>query len=162
MSKMLLWLLLLNAVEAKKRGVRVTDGLRKKLTIPDSEILECPEFEVKSKIGKWFMNEKVLVEYSVRIYEIDIFFYEHHKVKIKVDKNGCKYILFSIDVYFTESFFGHRNWWTKPWMQITYFWEDKTRGFRKKTCDAGKGYDTDYEVSNIQIFISKFKNEKIK
>ena len=39
--------------------------------IPDSEIPECPEFEVKSKIGKLFMNEKVLEEYSVKIYEID-------------------------------------------------------------------------------------------
>ena len=39
--------------------------------ISDSEILECPEFEVKSKIGKQFMNEKVLAEYSV---EIDLFF----------------------------------------------------------------------------------------
>ena len=42
--------------------------------IPDSEIPECPEFEVKSKIGKWFMNEKILKENSVRVYEIDPFF----------------------------------------------------------------------------------------
>ena len=33
-----------------------------------------------------------------------IFFNEHHKEKIKVDKNGCEYILFRIDVYFTEHF----------------------------------------------------------
>ena len=33
-----------------------------------------------------------------------IFFNEHHKEKIKVDKNGCEYILFRIDVYFTEYF----------------------------------------------------------
>ena len=50
------------------------------------------------------MNEKVLEEYSVRIYEIDSYFYEHHKEKIKVDKNGCECILFRIDVYFTEDF----------------------------------------------------------
>ena len=42
--------------------------------IPDSEIPACPEFEVKSKIGKWFINEKVLEENSIRIYEIDLFF----------------------------------------------------------------------------------------
>ena len=35
------------------------------------------------------MNEKVLEEYPVRVYKIDSFFYEHHKEKIKVDKNGC-------------------------------------------------------------------------
>ena len=64
--------------------------LEKKLMISDSEILKCPEFEVKSKIGKLFMNEKIFQEYSVRIYEIDLSFYEHHKEKIKVDKNGCE------------------------------------------------------------------------
>ena len=69
---------------------------------PDSEIPECPEFEVKSKIGKLFMYEKILEEYSFRVYKIDPFFYEHYKEKINVDKNGCKYILFRIDVFFTE------------------------------------------------------------
>ena len=40
----------------------------------------------------------------VRIHEIHPYFYEHHKEKIKVDTNGCEYILFRIDVYFTEYF----------------------------------------------------------
>ena len=52
--------------------------------IPNSEIPKCPEFEVKSKTGKLFMNEIFLEEYFVRIYEIDSYFYEHHKGKIKV------------------------------------------------------------------------------
>ena len=42
--------------------------------IPDSEVPECPEIEVKSKIGELFMTEKILEEYSVKIYEIDAFF----------------------------------------------------------------------------------------
>ena len=50
------------------------------------------------------MNENIFEEYSVGIYEIDLYFYEHHKGKIKVDKNGCKYVLFRIDVYFSEYF----------------------------------------------------------
>ena len=33
---------------------------------------------------------------------------------------------------------------------------------RINTSDAKRGYDTDYEVSKIQIFISKFKEKKIK
>ena len=37
--------------------------------------------------------------------KIDPYFYEHHKQKIKVDKNEREYILFRIDVYFTEYFF---------------------------------------------------------
>ena len=76
----------------KKRGIRAIDGFRKKLIIPDSEILKCSEFEVKSKIGKLFMNEKILEEYYVKIYEIDPYFYVHYKKKL--DKNKRKYILF--------------------------------------------------------------------
>ena len=88
----------------KKRDIRAINGFRKKSMIPDSEIPKCAEFEVKSKIGKLFMNEKFLEEYSARIFEIDPYFYEHHKEKIKVHKNECKYILFRTDVYFTEYF----------------------------------------------------------
>ena len=39
--------------------------------IPEFEIPECPEREVKSKIGNIFVNEKLLEEYSVKIYEIN-------------------------------------------------------------------------------------------
>ena len=49
--------------------------------IPDSEIPACWEFEVKSKIGKLFMNEKILDEYSVKTYEIDPFFMSITKKK---------------------------------------------------------------------------------
>ena len=38
----------------RTRGIRAIDGFRKKVMIPDSEILKCPEFEVKSKIGNIF------------------------------------------------------------------------------------------------------------
>ena len=88
----------------KKRGIRAIDGFRKKLMIPDSEIPKCPEFEVKSKIGIIFVNEKILEEYSVRIYEIDPYFYENYKEKIQIDKSGYEYILFRIYIYFTEYF----------------------------------------------------------
>ena len=47
--------------------------------IPGSEISEYPEYEVKSKTGSIFVNEKILEEYSVKIYEIDPYFYEHYK-----------------------------------------------------------------------------------
>ena len=73
----------------KKRGIRARDGFRKKLMIPDSEIPKCTEFEVKSKLGKLFVNEKILQEYSVGIYEIDPYFYEHHKEKKKLTKTGA-------------------------------------------------------------------------
>ena len=86
----------------KKRCERKVDIFRKKLTIPDSEIAECPERKVKSKIGNIFVNEKILEEYSVKNYEIETYFYEHYKKKIQVNGNRCKFILFRIDAYFSE------------------------------------------------------------
>ena len=49
------------------------------------------------------MDGKILEEYSVKIYEIDTYFYEHHEEKTQIDKNEHDYI-FRIDVYFTEYF----------------------------------------------------------
>ena len=80
-SKIMPWLLLLNAVEAKKRGIRAIDGFRKKLIMPDSKIPECPDFEVKSKIWKLFMNEKFLEENSVRLMKLILFFVSIAKKK---------------------------------------------------------------------------------
>ena len=70
--------------------------------IPESEILQCKEHIAKSEIGKMFANEKILEEYCVKIYEIDPYFYEHYEKRIKVDENGCDYILFRVDDYFSE------------------------------------------------------------
>ena len=56
--------------------------------IPDYEISKCPELE----------------EYFAKIYEINPYFYEHQKEKIQTNKNECEYILFRIDIYFTEYF----------------------------------------------------------
>ena len=78
----------------KTRGIRAIDGFRNKLMIPDSEIPKCPEFEVKSKIGKIFKKHNPLEEYSVKIYEIHPYFYEHYDKKYKLMKmGGNKYYL---------------------------------------------------------------------
>ena len=50
------------------------------------------EYLIKSKLGKTFPNEKVLKEYYVITYEINLFFYTNYKEKLKVDKNGHEYI----------------------------------------------------------------------
>ena len=52
--------------------------LEKKLMILDFEISKCTEFEAKST-GKVFKNHNLLEEYSVKIYEIDPYFYEHYE-----------------------------------------------------------------------------------
>ena len=85
----------------KKRGIKIIDGFRQNLYIRDHEIYESIEHKVKSKIGTIFVNEHILEEYSVKIYEIHPYFSEHYE-KIQVDDNGQQYILFRIDIYFTK------------------------------------------------------------
>ena len=58
----------------KTRDIRAIDAFRNKLIIPDFEISKCPEFEVKSKIGKVFKKHNPLEEYSVKIYKVDPYF----------------------------------------------------------------------------------------
>ena len=70
----------------KKKDERSIEEFIKKAMIPESEISECLEHKVKSKLGKIFVNKKILEEYCVKIYEIDIYFYEHYKELIRVDK----------------------------------------------------------------------------
>ena len=151
----------------KKGGERKIDGFRKKLTIPESEISECPEF--KSNIGNIFVIEKICKEYSVKIYKIDPYFYEHYRKKIQVDENGRKYILFKIDIYFIEYLLaveidekGHTD--------INLIFEEKRQKALEKKLGckfirintSKEGYNADYEASRVQTFISEFKNEKLK
>ena len=42
------------------------------------------EHRLKSKIGKIFVKEEILEEYSVKIYEIDPYFSEHYEKKYKL------------------------------------------------------------------------------
>ena len=133
--------------------------------IPDYEISKCPEHEVKSKIGSILITEKILEEKSIRIYEIDPYFYEHYKEKIQVVNNDREYILFRIDVYFTEYFLaveidekGHTD-------RGLIFEEKRQKALEKKlNCEfiridtSKENYDVDY--GRIQTFISKFKDKE--
>ena len=82
----------------RKRGIRAIEEFRKKLMIPDCEIPKCPEFEVKSKIGKIFTQHNLIEEYSVRIYKIDLYFYEHYEKKYKLIKMG-------VNIFYLELMF---------------------------------------------------------
>ena len=86
----------------KKRGVRSAESFRRKLFISQHEIDGSIEHRLKSKIGTIFKKEKILKEYSVKIYEINPYFSEHYEKRIQVDNNGKKYILFRVDIYFTK------------------------------------------------------------
>ena len=99
-----------------------------------------------------------------------LFFYKHYEKENKknqqVDKNGCKYILFRIDVYLNEFLLaveidekGHTD-------RDLIFEEKRQKAQEKKLgCKfirINTSNDLDYEVGNIFAFIDEFKNEKIK
>ena len=90
--------------------------------------------------------------------------------KIQADKNGCKYILFRIDIYFSECFLaveidekGHTD-------REIIFEEKRQKALEKKlgckfirinTSNSKNSYDLDYEIGNIEALIDEFKNKKI-
>ena len=88
----------ITTVTKRCRGEKKETKFRKKLMIPESEISECPEFEVKSKIGNIFVNGKILEVYSVKIYKIDPYFYEHYEKKYKFMK-------MDVNIYYLELMF---------------------------------------------------------
>ena len=124
--------------------------------LADYEISVSIEHVAKLKIGTIFANEKILEEYSVKIYQIDPLFYKLYKKK-------------NIDVYFTEYFLaveidekGHTD-------RDLIFEEKRQRALQKKlNCKfirintSKENYDADYEASSIQTFISNFNKNKIK
>ena len=77
--KILSWHILLIIVEVKKKRSKKIGRFRQKLIIPDYKISESIEHKVKSKIGTIFVNDDILEEYSVKIYQIDLYFSENYK-----------------------------------------------------------------------------------
>ena len=139
--------------------------------IPESEISECSERKVKSNTGKIFVNEKILEEYFVKIYEINPYFFEHYKEKMQANKNGCEYIIFRIDVYFIEYLLAAEID-EKVHTDKGLIFEKKGKQLQKKTLlyiyqnyTSKEDYNADYEVSRIQtlnLIVSKFKYRQLK
>ena len=89
--------------------------------------------------------------------------------KIQVDDNDQKYILFRIDIYFTKYCLaveidekGHTD-------RDLIFEEKRQKALEKKlNCTfirintSRENFDADYEASEIQAFISRFKDNEIK
>ena len=89
--------------------------------------------------------------------------------KIQVDDNDKEYILFRIDIYFTEYSLvveidekGHTD-------RDLSFEQKRQKALEKKiNCTfirintIREDFDADYEASEIQTFISQFKDNKIK
>ena len=96
-----------------------------------------------------------------------LIFYEHYKEKIQVHNNDCKYILFRIDVYFTEYFQAIEIDEKVHTDRYLIFEEKRQRALEKKlNCEfiriktSRENYDADYEASRIQTFINKFTNKE--
>ena len=70
--------------------------------IPESEISEYPELEVKPKIGNIFMNEKILEEHSVKVYKILIFMI---LIFMSIRKKKYKLIKMDVNKYYLELMF---------------------------------------------------------
>ena len=89
--------------------------------------------------------------------------------KIQVDNNDQEYILFRIDIYFTEYFLaveidekGHTD-------RDLIFEQKRQEALEKKlNCTfirintSKENFDVDYEASRIKTFISQFKENKNK
>ena len=102
------------------------------------------------------MNQKVLEEYPFKIYKIDPYFYEHYKEKRQVDKNGREYILFRIDVYFTEYLLSVEIDEKNHASRDLIFVEKRQKVLEKKlNCEftrisTSKHNDEDYEIGRIE------------
>ena len=91
--------------------------------------------------------------------------------KIQVDSNRCRYKLFRIDIYFSQNSLavetdekGHtdRNFIFEEKRQKALEKKLGCKFIRINTSNAKNGYDVDYKAGNIETFIDKFKNKKIK
>ena len=107
----------------------------------------------------------------LRFIKLILIFMNIMKKKIQADANGCKYILFRIDIYFSDCFLaveidkiGHTE-------RDIIFQEKRQKALEKilgfkfiriNTSNAKNAQDLDHEVGNVQAFIDKFKNKKIK
>ena len=105
----------------------------------------------------------------MKIYEIDPYFYEHYRKIIQVDENGCKHILFAIDIYFTEYLLAVEIDEKGRTDRNHIFEEKRQKALGKKLgCEfirintSKESYDGDYEASRIQTFISQFKERQLK
>ena len=124
------------------------------------------KLEIKSKVGNFFKKQNPLQGYSVKIYKIDPYFHEHYEKKIQPDNNGHRYILFKIDIYFSE-YCLPVTIDEKGFIVRDLIFEEKRQKLLEKKLDCkfitiNANNNLDYEISNIHSFIEEFKNEKIK
>ena len=88
--------------------------------------------------------------------------------KIQADKNECKYILFRIDICFSECFLAVKIDEKVHTDRDIIFEEKRQKSEKKLGCKfirintSNAKNDLHYEVGNVQAFLDEFKNKKIK
>ena len=153
----------------KKRGIRAIYGFRKKLFIPDHEISVAIEHVVKSKIGTIFKKEKILEEYSVKYLKNILIFVSNIKNKYKLTKmiknTYCLELIFFFTKYCLAVEIDEKGHTDRDFK----FEEKRREALQKKrnctfirTNTSRENFDADYEASEIQAFISQFKDNEIK
>ena len=124
-----------------------------------------PDFEVRSKIVKVFNRHNPFEEYSVRICKIDPYFYEQYEKYIQVEDNERKYILFKIDIYFSECSLAVEI--DKKDVDRDLIFEVKRQKALEKKLNCkfiriNTSNDLDYDLGSMHSFIDEFKNNNIK
>ena len=147
----------------KTRGIRAIDGFRKKLMIPDSEIPKCPEFEAKSKIGKIFKKHNPLEEYSVKIYEIDPYFYEHYEKKYKLIKMGVNIYYLEL-MFISINFYQQQKLMKKDILTEILFLKKKDKKHQKKNLLVNllELIQVVIQIMRLVIYMHLLKSLKIK
>ena len=93
-----------------------------------------------------------------------MWFYENYRKKVRRYENGCKYILFRIDVYFTEYLLAVEIYKKGHTDRDPIFEEKRSKaleklGFKLLGINTSKeSYDTHCKASRIPKFISQFED----
>ena len=122
-------------------------------------------FEVRLKINKFFKAHNPLEKYFVKIYKINPYFYEQYEKYIQVDDNKRQYILFKVDIYFSEYSLAIEINKKRADRDLIFEVKRQKALEKKLNCKFIRiktNNDLDYELGNIHTFIDEYKNNKVK
>ena len=153
----------------EKTGIRAIDGFRKN-SEKILKFLDVQKMKLNQEQEKCLKNIIPLKNILLGFMKLILVFINIMK-KVHIDKNGFKYILFKIDVYFNKFLLAVEIDGKGNTDRDLFFEEKRQEALEKKlgykfirinTSKAKNGHDLDYAVGNIEAFTNEFKNKKIK
>ena len=118
---------------------------------------------IKSKIMEIFKDYNTYKGYYVKIGDDIVYFKEYYSEKIQIDDNKCEYILFKIDIYFSD--YSLVVDIEKEDREKYTVFELKRQAFLTEYLDCEfiriNDKDLDCEIRLIQNFINEFDDNKI-